>query len=345
MMFKLPKLFQFILILLLGVSGAKSNESYLVKGKRLRTFRVLTLNVYGKKKKNCQERLRVIGEKVLAASPAYDAVSFNEHYDPMVELWLSCDGNILTKSMLKDGRYDDTEKKVRYHQQYPKGSVYQVNGGNSLFTLHNIEKFDYWKFSNHRKFVANGFMMNRIKIQDDLSIDIWTAHMESKGKDSCNDICRMKQFKQIINKIEKLKGNNPVILLGDFNVGGPVNVREKEKHIENPLYTPYLGNIGYQKMMTYMQRPLDAWLEANPGLHSSESFTFDCYRNRTTYRFCEDRYRIDFIFIPKSYRYQSGNHIIEVESSKIVRWKTDAGIDVSDHYGVEATLNIYETVK
>ena len=344
MIFNLRKMLQLILIFILSISVASSKEPYLVKGKLLKTIRILTLNVYGKQKRNCEERLRTIGERVLSATPAYDIVSFNEHYDPKVKLWLSCDGDILTNSILKDGRYDDAKNKVRYHQQYPKGRIYQVNGGNSLFTLHDIKKFDYWKFSNHRKFVANGFMMNRIKIQDDLTIDVWTAHMESKGKDKCSDKCRMKQFRQIINKIEKHKSDNPVVLLGDFNIGGPVNLTEKEKHIENSVDAPYRGNIGYEKMLTHMQQPTDVWLEVNKDLHSSQSFTFDCYRNRTTYQSCEDRYRIDFIFIPKSYRYQSGKHIIEVESSEIVRWKTDSGQDVSDHYGVEATLKIYETL-
>ena len=330
---------------MLCFSGSLAAKSTLAKGKFLKKVRILTLNVYGKKKRNCRDRLRAIGEKVLAAKPAYDVVSFNEHYDPLVKLWLSCDGNILTREMLRDGRYDDQEEIIRYHQQYPKGNIYQVNGGNSLFTLHDIKKFDYWKFHNHRKFLANGFMMNRIKVMDNLSIDVWTAHMESKVRDKCSDKCRIKQFKQIINKIEKLKTNNPVILLGDFNIGGPVNNEEREKHLEDALHFPYKGNVGYEKMLTYMQKPIDAWLFANPDKHSSESYTFDCYQNRTTYRFCDDRERIDYIFVPKSYRYQSDEHIVEVEDSKIVRWKTEDGVDVSDHYGVEATLNIYEVVR
>jgi len=308
----------------------------------LKTIRILTLNVYGKKEKRCASRLKAIGKKVLAADPPYDIVSFNEHYDPMVKLWLSCDGDYLTNEMLRDGRYKDEKGIIRYHQQYPNGRFYQANGGNSLFTLHNITKFDYWKFTNHRKFVANGYLFNRIKISKDLSIDFWTAHLEAAGGDDCSEACRIKQTKELLLKIKKHRRGNPVIVAGDFNIGGPRNQIERQKHLAEPVEIPYRGNSGYEKIIKLFDYPRDVWLEKNSSMEPIDSYTYDCYRNTTTKKHCEDFYRIDYLFIPTSLKFQNPNYKIEIVESKVTRWKTDSGIDVSDHYGVEATLNIYK---
>ncbi|MBI2519655.1 MAG: endonuclease/exonuclease/phosphatase family protein [Bdellovibrio sp.] len=312
------------------------------KGKLLRTLRILTLNVYGKKERNCEDRLRTIAKKILEATPRYDIVSFNEHYNPWLKLWLSCDGKILTQAMYKGGFYKDSDDQIRNHKHYPKGGLIQANGSNSLFTLHNIIEFDWWKFKNTRRILAMGYMLNRVQISRDLTIDVWTAHLESKGPDNCSRACREKQFKQVLATQERFNQGNPVILLGDFNMGGPLNLGHKKAHDEIDAETFfYPGNAGYDKFMNEYENPIDVWVEANPKTNLA-GYTFDCLNNTTVKGNCTSQERIDYIFIPTSPKYQSDLFTWEVINSKVVRWKTDKGVDVSDHYGVEATLNIYE---
>ena len=329
-------------ILVSGILSYANDEVPSTKGKLLKTLRILTLNVYGKKERNCQDRFRTIAKRIIEATPRYDIVSFNEHYNPWIELWLSCDGNILTKAMYAGGHYKDGDGKVRNHKYYPKGGLFQANGANSLFTLHNIIEFDWWKFKNTRRAIAMGYMLNRVQISRDLTIDVWTAHLESKGPDNCSKTCREKQFKQILKTQERFNQGNPVILLGDFNTGGPLNLGHKKAYEEIDAETfPYPGNEGYSKFMAGYENPIDVWMEANSKTKEG-GYTFDCMNNNTVKGNCMFQERIDYILIPTSPKYQTDRFAWEIIDSKIVRWKTDKGVDVSDHYGVEATLNIYE---
>ena len=313
------------------------------KGKLLKTLRILTLNVYGKKEHNCKERLRTIGKRILEATPRYDIVSFNEHYNPLVKLWFSCDGKALTNALQAGGLYKDRDEEVKNHKYYPKGGLFQANGGNSLFTLHNIIEFHSWKFKNSRPSIAMGYMLNRVQISRDLTIDVWTTHIESAGPDHCSHACRVKQFKQMLKTQEDYNQGNPVILLGDFNTGGPLNLGHKKAHEEVDAETyPYPGNGGYDDYINLYDNPLDVWIMAN-AKNKDAGYTFDCINNKTVDENCSYQERIDYILLPTSPKYQTELFTWEIVDSKIVKWKTDKGQDVSDHCGVEAMLNIYES--
>lgn len=337
----LSRLFLFLLMLPSLAAYAQSPAAS-KKGKFLKSLRILHYNIYGKDEKDCLERFRTIGRKINEASPKYDIVSFNEHYDPMVELWMSCDGDVMSKALQREGLYRDSNGQVRNHKFYPKGRTFQANGGNSLFTLYNITKFDWWKFKNTRRAIANGFTFNRIEVTKDLSIDFWTIHMESNGSDGCSDECRFKQFKQMADMQEKLRVGNPVIVAGDFNVGGPKSLRERERHLQNPWAFPYDGNGGYERIMNFYENPIDVWLLKNPRGMESAASTYDCLNNTTIKSNCRYQERIDYIMLPTSQTYQTVRYELEVKSIRKLRWLTPDGTDVSDHYGLEATIDIYD---
>jgi len=333
----MEKLYIFILIFISKITIVNSSSKGFQK-----TIRVLTLNVYGKQEEECSNRLKTIGKKILQATPPYDIVALNEHYDPLIRLWLSCDGEILTNELLKDGRYSNQNDITRNYLQFPKGKFYQVNGGNSIFTLHHFVKFNYNIFSNHRVFVPNGYLFSRIKITNELSIDLWTTHLEDKQSSKCSDKCRLQQVKEISNKIKKMKSQNLSLVVGDFNIGGPLNMAQKKKHLSSRDEYAYTGNQGYEKIIELFDTPRDVWLEKNPSLPPNEAYTFDCTVNNTASDECKHFFRIDYIFLLKKQPKPKSNYSVDIIASNLIRWKTTKGKDVSDHYGVEATIRIHK---
>jgi hypothetical protein len=56
---------------------------------------------------------------------------------------------------------------------------------------------------------------------------------------------------------------NPVLILGDFNIGGPPSGR---------------GNPGYEDIVAILKSPDDLWTSARP---REDGYTFDCLVNNT----------------------------------------------------------------
>lgn len=300
-------------------------------------LRILNLNIYGKNEKSCKERFRAIVEHIKNAKPAYDIVSFNEHYNPLVKLWMSCDGAYLTKLMKQIPDYAGKDKS-NLHK--PKARFYQIEGANSVFMRYPIVTSSWERFQHHRKSIANGFMLNRIQVSDDLQVDVWTTHLESKGPDGCSDQSRLSQAKNLSDAIMDKGRNNPTIIMGDFNIGGPFNYAHRDAHALDAETFPYPGNGGYEQVIQLLGEARDLWIEANPNFKSG-GYTYDCWYNKTIANpACRTRMRIDYILLPTTAQFQSQQHDIVVEDSKIVKWKTPTGLDVSDHYGVESTILI-----
>ena len=348
--------------LLLAIVVVLSSLSSLAndKGEFVKEIRVLSYNIFGKKepsKSGCKERMLEIAKRFRTASPAYDIVSLNEHYNPTINGWWSCDGDILTNAIRKDWRYRDWFGLRRSRKHYPEsGDLFRADGANSVFTKHHIEKTKDFIFVNSNDFPVNGFMLNRIKVSDDLTIDLWTTHLESHGPDNCSDKCRQEQYEHLLDYVKNYSGwysvpykrrppktvevdGNAVIIMGDFNIGGPLSTYHRKKHKEDPWFYRYPGNGGYEKLMKYGALR-DLWTEANP---NSPGYTFDCSTNNLLLKKnCDSRMRIDYMFVPDHWLYQPRTYRIEVKNMKLVKWKTKSGMDTSDHYGLDATLKIYK---
>ena len=304
------------------------------KGTKLR---VLSLNIYGKKEKSCKSRFKAIADHIKKADPPYDVISFNEHYNPKIKLWLSCDGGYLTKLIRKDARY---RGKGKSNLHKPRGKFFQLHGANSLFTRHEITESMWKRFRKHRRILANGFMLNRIKINEKLEVDIWTIHVESSGSDGCPYKCRASQVDDLHTAMIENAYDNPTFIMGDFNIGGPFNYAHRDAHDNIDAETfPYPGNDGYDYIVPLLGNSKDVWIEANPNFKDG-GYTFDCWNNNTIKSKCSYRERIDYIFQPTEPWFQGQSHSIKILESNIVKWKTPKGQDVSDHYGVDATFLI-----
>jgi hypothetical protein len=320
----------------------------------VKTIRVLNQNIFGREKAGCEDRFRAQAEYILKAQPAYDIISLNEHWRTNMGelLGISCDGDILSKPILRDPRYKGSD---RSRLSYPKGPWYKIknNGGNSIITSHEITDFKSYAFENSNDLPLSGYMLSRIElIPGRLTLDMWTTHLEASS-DGCDDGCRKTQLRNLVDAIAKHSGpkhsgqsGNPVLVAGDFNIGGPTGLEILKAHQLDAETFPYEGNPGYDFLMNYFNNPRDLWIESLRQSRKRARLlgpTWDPDHNELneTGRFGS---RIDFMFVPRSRAFQDSPYKIRLKSMNVVKWETPKGVNVSDHYGLDATLEIIRLV-
>lgn len=288
---------------------------------RATTIRVLVQNIYGRREKDCTARYRALAAHILSASPPYDLIALNEHWKVPLDPYYTCDADVLTKAIEADGRYAGAGKSV---QHQPSAHGVQVSGGDSIFTLHRITASRSGKFSNSNRFPLSGWLLTRVELAPGLSVDFTDAHFESSG-DGCSDACRAKQGAEWAAAIRNFDAGSagPALLVGDLNTGGPLTSSEKP---------PYSGNGGYDALMKTLGAPLDVWLSLGKG----NGYTYDCANNHA--QKCTERERIDYVLLPPPVA--AARFALAPVSIDIVRWRTPAGGEISDHFGLDATLEI-----
>lgn len=311
------------------------NEALMARQVRLR---ILTHNVYGVQEADCSRRARQFGKNVARATPKYDIVGVQEYYNVTdMDIW-SCDAGHLTKAIQSTGRYKNSNN---YYRFYPEVTWPSVDGGIGIFTVHPIKKFNHWRWSNDNqpwKEGKEGFIFARIEIPyTKITVDTYVVHLNSGSE---NRGRRKKQLQQLAREIEKQssKSGNPVIVMGDFNIGGPPSRS---------------GNAGYDDIIEVLRNPQDLWMLANP---TDYGFTYDCINNNVAKRSdCKYKERIDFIFAMTDRKLTNSSYRIRIakkEDVKVVRWTNAADhssnppnknkYNVSDHFGLEATLEIWD---
>lgn len=289
------------------------------------TLKILTHNVYGVNKNDCAARGKAFGNAVAAAQPAYNIVGLQEYYNVTDADIGSCDRGHLTNAIWSTGRYKNSNN---YYRHYPEVS-WHPDGGVSLFTLHPVRRFGHWRWSNDnqgRLEAAEGFIFARIEIPfTTVYVDVYVVHVNSGANERER---RKSQLQQIARKMTDNKSIYPVIVMGDFNIGGP----------PSPA-----GNDGYEDIKQILKNPRDLWLEAHPG---EEGFTYDCVNNNAARdQGCTYRERIDFIFLVEHESFTRNLFKVTLpypDRIKVVKWQihNERNRFVSDHYGLEATIKI-----
>ena len=273
-------------------------------------LRVLHLNIYGRARAHCEDRYREIARRILTAEPPYDVVSLNEHWRSALGnlFGISCDSEVLTRALLADGRYRDNSKDERTRFGYPRGHWLQTRGGNSVLTLHTIADFQSERFSNSNSHPVSGYMKTGIRLSPERTVDVWSTHLES-GSDHCDDACRRKQYMELATAIQTSGSTRPTLILGDFNVNGPVPASA-------PGLLPYVA----------LQSALRPYVDQFTG---EEGYTWDPKTNALITG--RTRERIDYLFARPEIR------VLKFETT---HWTTPLGTPVSDHYGLDVTLEI-----
>lgn len=293
-----------------------------------RSVRVLVQNIYGRREKNCEERYKALAKQILSASPPYDVVALNEHWKVRGDRWFSCDADVLTKALEAGGL-----KGIKHLPQ--TDDALQVAGGNSVFSPHPIVDAYENRFVNSRDLPLSGFVLARVELTPGVVLDLWDAHLEA-GSDGCDDDCRWEQAADFGSSVELFSGlpekgktGNPVLIVGDFNTGGPLAKSDKP---------PFPGNGGYENIIEALGDPRDLWLEFGSG----DGYTYDCQTNQT--QNCKGRERIDYVFLPEDPKvlHPSSPFVLLPRAISVVRWKTSSGQPVSDHYGLDVTLELLQ---
>ncbi len=334
-------------------------------------LRVMTMNVWGQNQdseRKCEARLRYIGERLANQKPLFDVIGLTEVHPDYVGM--TCDGEKLVKGLRVNGQYG--RRKARWG--HPETSAVYYDGGTSIFST---SEFDWTPYSDHverysPKYVsrtAHGFVFARIPMVGERTsadgnggrrpttkdhragmVDVYVTHLYSKGGSSlagavdtgCDQQCRYGQLQQLARGIHERSANsgNPVLVMGDFNIGGP-----------NPTARSCEGNPGYGDIMDVLRNPRDIWLEANPTNRKGATKVGNSNK------------RLDYIFVLTDPYFTNSDRQLVLSSSESVRlidWKmpgynvvvTGSGgfatgtawkegpFAVSDHYGIAATFEI-----
>jgi hypothetical protein len=174
-------------------------------------------------------------------------------------------------------------------------------------------------------------------------IDVYVTHLYSKGDghNACDQQCRYGQLQQLARGIHERSANsgNPVLVMGDFNIGGP-----------NPTASQCNGNPGYGDIMDVLRNPRDIWLEAHPN------------KSGTTH-VGKTPQRIDFMFVlTDPYFTNSTRQLVlrDPAAVRLVDWQMpgyhvpamasgprwiEGPFDVSDHVGIEAMLEVQQAAR
>ncbi len=295
----------------------------------------------------CEDRLEAIGEQILAASPPYDVVGLQEwHSDSLT----TCDGAVL-KNLLKSNGYPtkptgyaavEQGKNWRHFRWAHPHAYDQRDGGLGLISRTPFVWEDYSEDDFDDVFVdtenviqfhprlkprgAHGVTFARIYLDyPDQAIDTYNVHVPSTqqsgpAEDMCDDDCKvymLGQLREMIHERSATSGN-PVVVMGDFNIGGP-----------NPTFEECVGNSGYAQILQTLGNPVDVWQQAHPG-EAGSTHNWD--------HATRDPSRIDFIFLVDDPYLANSDFELRIERSEdvaVVDWQ-----GLSDHHGVEATLSL-----
>jgi endonuclease/exonuclease/phosphatase family metal-dependent hydrolase len=312
-----------------------------LRGKLRARLRVLTHNVYGLDGNLCAARAREFGWRVAHAQPAYDIVGVQEYYNVSDLDFKTCDSGPLSESIRSTGRYRNADN---YYRFYPDLDL-RADGGVGIFALHSITALRDWRWDNDSQSwpkAPEGFIFARIKVPGGITLDTYVVHLNSNGSDSRAEAyerrrLQLRQLRRTIADISPESGN-PVLVMGDFNIGGPPSNN---------------GNPGHPEIRSALEYSKDIWMEAWP---RNDGWTYDCAANSVASD-CEGRERIDYILVRNEPALTSSPYVVTIAKRadvSVVRWRTDperltdieraiAGGNpphVSDHWGVEAVIEI-----
>ena len=297
-----------------AVNGSASIGQY---GNLVRTVRVLTHNVFGLDG-SCPSRTRRFGQIVAnngilppqsgSNEPSYDIVGVQEYwFHENNDGFGSCDNRPLFDAI--SPTYPEEINRFLFKPKASRlGDILFVDqhGGLGTFTIHNMTKKRGHDWEGHTVFscLRQGFTFTRITVSANLELDVYNVHPCAEA----GLVSREDELRQLANTISEVSSTsgNPVLVMGDFN----------------------FDSSEYESIIRELEEPRDVWLEAhNPG---DPGVTTRGGR------------RIDYIFLMTSPRLVNTRFVLRPTNAQVRRWTMPNLVDpISDHFGVEATINIH----
>ncbi len=343
-------------------------------GNLVKTVRLLTHNVVTKGE-YCDERAKWFGEEVARAVPRYDIVALQEFFHNEFLFTginiSSCDKKHLIGGITSRGDYQ-----IPYTHPILGSTAYVTNGylfrpdvsfdepgdldgGVGTFTLHSFIEVEDWEWDEAvLACMRQGFTFTRIPITDtEVTLDIYNVHLCGEAsQEALRD--ELEQLADTISEYSSTSGN-PVIVMGDFNIDGPLAVS----------ITP--GTL-YMDIMDILKNPRDLWLETHPDLLAGRrklgitkddcgktvSLPSDLYGCQPLVGSPSDCVcngeRLDYIFVITHPQFKNSRYTLRIgpdsnvnyegdDNVRVVRWFIEQStLRVSDHFGLEATIEIHD---
>lgn len=306
------------------------------------TTSVLTQNMFGKHNTGplcnsggdyCSERLRMGGRLIANTTTnvgfAFDVVGVQEVNENQT---CSCGGENFVEGIQVNGEFGN------FRDGYPKTGR---NGGVGVFSSLAITGFDWRGTDNGTGNHSSGHIFAEIEVDSSLSVDYYVVHLKS-GNDADDISQRNTELQSLRDNIAEhsASSGNPVIVMGDFNIGG--------LNMDGLGGDSCEGNDGYEDIMQILGSPRDLWLEAH-GTDGTEGATVDGASNSLTSS--SDHKRIDFIFaITDPGLTNSAYDVILPSPESVHRFTGRVVVEnqlitpMSDHWGVAATLEFRQKV-
>ena len=343
-------------------------------------LRVLTHNIYGFTDtglldldlETCGSRANALGDAIAIANPPYDIVGLQEYYDTRFDPeWVTCDAHHLRDAIEAKGKWNFLPfEGPQYSFTFqPSGEAYnfEADGGIGVYSRHPINGTrQSWEFSEKGPWLKTrgtlqGFLFAQIPIPGTgITVDTYVVHTYSLTSDHCDRACRLAELTQLADTIHdrSSQSGNPVLIMGDFNIKAPAPLNSPTPtNYEDYCYMipvnwdkPWgekkevcLEDSRYEDITSALGNLRDLWVENHP---NDPGITSDnCSHGLPTD--CNDREskRIDYIFVPTDDYLTNSPYKVHIRNRgdvKVVVW-SDGFEHVSDHYGVEATIEIWET--
>jgi endonuclease/exonuclease/phosphatase family metal-dependent hydrolase len=203
-------------------------------------LRLLTHNVRGLEDHSCEQRGHAFGDIVAHSDPPFDVVGLQEYYTNPI---YACDADFLSEAIWCTGRYTHGDQYNRFN---PPSNIGR-DGGIGIFTMGSICDFEVyvWDYQDTPE-ALQGIILARVQVPNStVTLDVYVVHLHA-GVDDCDRCCRFGELQELRNFIaaNSPRSGNPVIVMGDFNIGGLPSC---------------CGNEGYEDIMNWLGSPHDMW--------------------------------------------------------------------------------------
>ncbi len=316
-------------------------------GGLIRRLRVLTHNVFGFDDPDglfdtplfglhCEARYGSLGSAVAIAAPAYDIVGLQEYWTHVPDI--TCNPAHLEAAITSNGQYTQPASSALFQ---PAPDIFQkeVGGGLGVFTLHSIAEWEGTQFDDTGEsgdWWPQGFLFARIGIPGTaIVVDTYVVHTYATVKDACDAACHRAELRQLAARIVERSGSsgNPVLVIGDLNISGPAG-GATPLDCHDPANHDSDDYQYHCVLMTELHAPRDLWSENHPDAPGHPGVSGATKPGNGT--------RLDYVLVPTHPLLTNSPYEIFVRNRddvKVVKWGTGWG-PVSDHYGVEATIDI-----
>lgn len=278
-------------------------------GKKEIILKVLTLNTWmiPGQRKMAAARAQAIGRQI----GKYDLVALQETF---------------TAGMRKTIATTTKRLGNKFFNRYQRSPIGKLNSGkftlSKLPIVHSVFK-QFQNCSGIQCMAGKGILYIQAQLPSGDLIDVFNTHLQANERDMLTRRWQLVELSMFIEKINN--GERPAIFMGDFNVIAQISE--------------------YQNLVDALPEFMDVWNSTYP---HSPGYTWNPEVNNWAYYTHEESFikqRLDYIFIRNGKKLKWKIADTKIAMNQKIPWDSPDGrrnyIFASDHFGVEATLELH----